>query len=894
MKLLSISIMISGRVLAWSDSLEIRLANKSIVEVSPGSTTNIALVLKNKSTTRKQFYLTIETPESMSQVYDSVMIPVEDQSEELKIFSFYIQEKMKTGNYAIHIVAFNHEDHDKKIGEVDIHFKVKPKYDISVQVRGSPHYVNSGDQVRVEFVVQNLSNTKVNILAEMVNINHVEKETFAIETDSFLVIPVIAATARGITYNIRNSISMTASVTEDPEVKSSASAMFDVLPFNEEKFDAYKRVPVRITGLMMYNSQFPNHNYGAMYNIQGGGVLSKKRKSALEFLFRGPDRQGSPILGTSDAYYLKYTSERANIVGGDYVYGLSQLTEGSRNGRGIEYELKGKKTSLGSFFNIPRFYPELKHIYSTYGSYYPSKKLRFNTGLLNKEYIKGSNAQLATISGRAGIGARANIEFEYAMGQFRNKMSRAYSTSLDASYFKSRVFLNYTEADRQFPGYLMNTRYLSTGLNTIIFKKINISSNYNVNNFHMALDTIYANAPFSENLNFSIGYSFGYSTSLSLGIFKTGREDIQVPKRFKYNEKTMRLTFQSKISNFELRMYGSYGKMDNLIDLQPGELKNIANGEVSMDYKFSKHFFVNGFVSYVGSQQILAHDYTQVFYGGILNLTYPKVNMEFQYQNNYEIVEYYRNRSLISLKSRYALGLHHEISIGINYFEQNRQLNNKQVIGSLNYTYILRVPVAKRDDIGSLQGRVINNGVDKVEGIVFSIDGNIAITDKDGNFKFSAISSGSHMLFMDNSISGINTIAETPGPYKIEIQAGQKYIFAVALTKSSEIKGKIIMEEDVAKNEKGYVPLAEELSTLIIEAGNENEVYRVFTNPDRTFNFLDLRPGNWKVKVYNRGIPKGYKLIKDEYYVDLKPGKTEDIEIVIRKSSRKIQFQTKP
>ena len=100
------------------------------------------------------------------------------------------------------------------------------------------------------------------------------------------------------------------------------------------------------------------------------------------------------------------------------------------------------------------------------------------------------------------------------------------------------------------------------------------------------------------------------------------------------------------------------------------------------------------------------------------------------------------------------------------------------------------------------------------------------------------------------------------------------------------------MEEDVNKNDKGYVPLTEELSTLIVEASSETETYRVFTNPDRTFSFQDLRPGKWKVKIYERGIPKGYKLIKDEFYFDLPPEKTENIEVVIKKSSRKIQFQT--
>lgn len=883
---------ISFSSMAGNDSLEIFKVNTKTVEVSPGSTINIVIMLKNGSVNRKDFYLKMKTPDNLNHGYDSVLVTVEDQSQEMKIFSFYIQETMKSGKYSIHVDAYNPDNNNSKIGDVDIPFIVKPRYDILVQVRGTPRYVYAGSKVTVEFVVQNLSNAKASVFAEIVIINQVVKKSFTIEADSFVVIPVTATTTKDITSYIRNSISMTAMVEEDPEIKSNASGIFDVLPFNQEKFDAYKRIPIRITSLMMYNSQFPDNNFGAMYNIQGGGILSKKKKSSLEFLLRGPDRQGNPILGTSDAYYIKYVSEKAKFVAGDNVYALSQLTEGSRNGRGVDYEWKGKKMSMGSFVNFPRFYPELKQIYSVYGSYYPSKKLRFNTGFLNKEYAIGNQAQLMTASGTAKISSGANVEFEYAMGQYLNQLSKAYATSLEINYFKSRAFFNYTEADKIFPGYLSNTRYISTGLNTSLIKRITLSANYNLNNFNMALDTIYTNAPYSNNLNLSLGYAFGYSTSLSLGVYKSGREDIQIPQRFKYDETSLRLTFQSKINNFEMRMYGSYGKMNNLGDPQQGELNNIANGEISLDYKLNQHFFINGFVSYVGSQQYLVPDYTLFFYGGVVNITYPKINVEFQYQNNYEIVEYYRNRSLISLKTNYAMGTHHELSIGLNYFEQNRSLNNTQILAMLSYTYILRAPLAKRDDIGSLQGKVINKGVDKVEGIVFSIDGNIAMTDKQGNFEFKAITTGSHMLFMDNANSGLNTIAEIPGPYKIEIVAGEKYIFTVALTKSADIKGKIILEEDVKPGEKGYVPLSEELSTLIIEASSENEVFRLFSNADKTFSFQDLRPGKWKVKIYDRGIPKGYKLIKDEYFIELKPEMTEILEVVIKKSSRKIQFQT--
>jgi hypothetical protein len=270
-----------------------------------------------------------------------------------------------------------------------------------------------------------------------------------------------------------------------------------------------------------------------------------------------------------------------------------------------------------------------------------------------------------------------------------------------------------------------------------------------------------------------------------------------------------------------------------------------------------------------------------------------KISIAFQYQNNYEVEEYYNDRSILSLNANYILNKNHEIGVGVNYSLKKNYLDKTQLGANLHYTYTINVPVSRRKDIGSLQGKVINNGVDRVEGILFTLAGNIAISNENGEFKFPLVKTGSYFLFMDNSKLGINTIAETPGPYKIEILPGQMYNFEVSLTKSGKITGKINIVEDENKDKKGFIQIKEELKTMIIEASNGNEVYRVYTNQDGTFNFNDLRPGQWKVKVYDRGIPKGYKIETDEFIVNLISEQVATINVKVLKQSLMIKFQKK-
>ena len=98
-------LLISFAVLAGNGDLEIQLINKNKIELTPGSTSNIVIMLINNSETAKEFHLKINTPKGWSQITDYTSVIVEKASKKLKIFSFYIQESTKVGDYTIYIDA---------------------------------------------------------------------------------------------------------------------------------------------------------------------------------------------------------------------------------------------------------------------------------------------------------------------------------------------------------------------------------------------------------------------------------------------------------------------------------------------------------------------------------------------------------------------------------------------------------------------------------------------------------------------------------------------------------------------------------------------------------------------------------------------------------------------
>ncbi len=885
-------ILFSLAVLA-NDDAEIQLINKKKVELSPGSNFNVALRLINNSDSEKEFHLKISTPQGWSQLVDYSSVIVEKQSAKLKIFSFYVQETTMVGDYIIGIKAFTSSG-NTTIGSVDVPVYVKPKYGIQTKIMNKPEYVIAGDTLSVEFMVQNLSNTEANISVEIRNLKVVESSIYKLGPDSVVFVRVFVVTRKDIIRYYMQSVSLTASIIESPETTSAVSGIFDVLPSSKVKFDAYNRIPTRVSGLFVTDNNLGDRKYGAMFDIRGAGMLTKKNDRRIEYHFRGPNRQGNPTLGQTDEYYVKYSSIKSNAVVGDNSYSLTPLTEGARGGRGVGYEHQLKKLGVGAFVNFPRFYPSVNRVISAYGTYKANEKLKLLVGYLNKAFITNNSAQLFTISGESSPFSWAAIEFEVAAGMAYGKTTLAYSTALNLRYSRYRVFFNYIKANVGFPGYLTNSKQLSVGINTTFLRKIGVTINYNLNHFNIALDTMYSNAPYSTNLVASIGYQLNYFHSFNIGVSMRGREDMSLIKQFHYKELTARIGLKSRIKRFDLNVYGAIGKTENLLIIKEGELTNVLNMNLSMRYSIGDNISASGFVTYQGGQQYLTNDFTRFLYGGRVIANWKnKIATSLQYQNNYEVEDYYRDRSIFSLDIMYLLNKHHEFGINVNYDLRKNELNETRLSARLNYTYTINIPVSKREDIGSFHGKVINNGVENIDGIMFTLMGNSAITDKNGEFDFPVVKTGTYFLFMDYSNSGLNSITEEAGPYKIEILPSQKYQFEVSLTKSAEITGSVVIEEDENAEKKGFVGIKEEVRNLIIEVKKGDEVFRMFTKNDKSFHFQDLRPGEWIFKVYDRGIPKGYKIVNNEINVNLVSGEVKNINVIIKKISRRIKFQKK-
>jgi len=879
---------------AGPGDLEVRLLNEKRKEMVAGSTSNFLIMLINHSDTLKEVQLKLITPDnSWSQITDYSSTLIEKNSSLNKIFSIHIPENTKAGNYSIELEAFE-KPGSQPFGKVNIPIYVKPRYEIVVDKLKAPRYLFSGDTVGVKFLIRNLSNMDVKVAATIINGKKQEIRNFRIPTDSVILTNVSVSVPKNLSYYTQQNITLTASITDKPETESSCSYSFDIIPSGNVKFDGYNRLPVKVSGILATNNRKEKRDYGTMFDIRGGGLINETKNQKLEFHLRGPDRGGNPILGLNDEYYLAYSSPHTVIFLGDNNYRLSDLTESSRSGRGIKLQYNFDKLSVGSFFHFPRYYPGIKQIFSFYTDYKINQKIRFSAGYLTKFDTINNNAKLLTFSGFINPFSWGNTEFELATGLQQDQMTKAFRSTFNINYSIFSSHFSFTYADPGFPGYFSNSSYVSSGITANLRKKGSISMNYDLNRSNLALDTLYANAPYSKNINVLTSYRMSPNNSVSFGAYIIGLEDRAAKPLFNYNKYAGRLNLQSKVRRINLNIQGELGKILNFLGAKNGDMTNFYNGYFLLKYAFNESISASGFVNYQGGQQYLITGFHRFYYGGSLQASLKKKTyISFDYQSNYELKEYFRERSLLSFQMHHQLNPNHEFELGTNYNLVKNSLDKKELSIQFRYTYTINIPLSKKKDVGSLTGKVINLGLEQVEGIILNLNGNIAMTDKNGNFEFPMVKIGTYILVMDESNVGLNTIAGVPGPYRVTIEPGRETRFEILLTLASRIRGRLVIQEDEKSGKMGYYPVKEEIDKLIIEASNGTETFRILTGRDGTFSFDDLRPGNWHIKIYPNGIPQGYQLDSDQFNFNLSPGKEENLDVIIHKKSREIKLQNK-
>lgn len=879
-------------LLAGQNGIELKYLSDQRKEVVAGLTSNVLVQIVNSSGDYREVELRVNKEKSVfRQIPDVAVTGIESKGLSNKILSIYIPGNTKSGDYNLIVESFI-KGEQTPFGSVSIPLFVKPKYGISVQKQYSPEFLVSGDTLGLKFFITNFSNMEVSVNASITSSNKTETRFYKIPMDSTVNVSVTVKAPENLTFQSRNFISLSAAVNERPDTETSESYLIDFLPGKDVKFDRFNRYPVTIAALAVATNRRGSFDYAYMYDINGEGFLNVDKRRKLDFHFRGPDRRGNPLLGLNEEYFINYSSPKTQISLGDNNYRLSDLTESSRYGRGGEISQKLGKLSVGAYFHMPRYYPLIKYVSSFYFDLNFGNAARFKTGYVGKFDKENNIDHLVSLSGQINPFSWFRSEFEIAAGKQPESITKAYKANFNITTSFISTHFSYLYADPDFTGFLKNSSFLTSGLSLNLFKRLSISANYDVNRSNLNLDTIFVNAPYSENIGVNATLRMGMNSSVVLGAQMISMEDRAETKLFNYKKYAGRFVLSTRLKRLSLSLNGEVGKSQNLLEQREGELTDYYNGNLSLKYSLNKSFSISGFANYQGGEQYMITGFKRLYFGGSFQANIRQRSFfSLDYRNNYELKDYYQDRSLFSMSLSQRIGRRHELNLGVNYNLMKNSIDKKELNVQLKYSLTLNVPTSRKKDVGRLKGKIINSGVESVEGVVINLNGNIAITDKEGNFDFPALKTGSYLIAIEAGSAGLNAIPATPGPFRVTIEPGKEATFEVMLTKSAKINGALIIREDEKSGQKGFYPVKQEVENLIVEASSEKEVFRLLTGTGGKFSFNDLRPGTWNIRVYKNGLPQGYIMENDKFTLNLISGTETSMDVVLIKKSREIKFQ---
>jgi hypothetical protein len=874
-----------------AEDLELKLLGGKKKEVDAGTNINVMVMVTNKTNIARNFQIKLSTQgDGWKFLSDYSSNAIGKNANVNRIVGIHIPNNIQAGDNTIEIEAIDNES-NVSFGKIQIPISISVKYNLEIDRFKSPHFLFSGDTLSTLYQVRNLSNCDVNVRMKLTDGQISKNESYFIKKDSSILYRYFVSVPKKLDMYTQRLVVLNAEILDKPDTEIFDAFPFEIFPTDIPTFDPYIRFPVKVTGLAAATNRMGGFIYSTMYDIQAMGPIGDaSKKQTLEIHLRGPDRTGNPLFGLNDEYYLKFLTPKVEFAVGDNNYGLSDLTESSRNGQGIRLQYNFKKLSFGGFYNHPKYFPELKHVFSAYTCFAFDPLNQFKFGLLSKIDTTNKNVQLLTLSSNVKPFSWLTTNLEAAVGQRGSSWSKAYQAYLQLSSSFVTSSINYTYADVDFPGFVRNTKRLYTGL-SLNLKSFSISLSYNYNSSNLALDTIYSNSPITQGYSVSTNFKLAKNHSLSLGAFSSSSKDQSVIPLFDYSKYSGRLSVQSLFGPLSVSLQGDAGKVKNYLQGNL-EMTDYFSTGLNLGLKLTKFLTASGNLNYQGGLKGIT-GMENIYYSGILlaNLN-ERLTTSLQYNSNFEWQYYTSDRSLFSLDLRSNINKNNQISIGANYNLVKNSLDTKEYGIQMRYTHTFNLPISRRKDMGTLSGKLINHGVDKIGGVRLNLNGYITITDKEGNFKFPAVPIGIQSLVMDESSFGLNVIPEIAGPFLVNIQPSKSTFFELAMTKSARIEGRIVVQEDLNSKQKGYIQVKDQIDKLVVEASCGTEVFRVLTNRDGIFKFEDLRPGKWQVKVFPNGLPQGYQLLTPQFNLLLTSGKDEKLEVQVQKKARQVHIQS--
>lgn len=859
--------------------------------VKPGAHYTLFFTIKNTSKLTREIRSDLSIPPSFKILLKPRKSILKAGESVRQMLMFRVGKRAASGVVS---AVFSVIEGDEKVRSLPVEFIVKSVSKISVSLVESPKYLRTETEFSCIYSVSNLGNQTEYVSFESKNALELSPKNMRMIPDTTVLVRVrqkVPETIGRSTIVLNNLRARIAS----KDTVFSERVSVTVYPKGIRKPDLYHRFPIEFSGVFGNLKGLDTISF-FKYKISGHGYLDVKEKHYLSFEYSGPNQIEIPRFGEYEYYSVSYRNKWMETTVGDVSFSLSSMTENSRSGRGAVFMFKTKKGEWSSFFVQPRFTSQISDAYGFKGTYFLTEKITLKGGFMSRSLYENDvtfSSILCSLEGAYNLkGLKVNSELAFESNQFSNGWGGAIS--LFYQYKKINIGSNIQYSDKNFKGYLRNSKQMLSYARWQVNQKIQVSGSLYSTAINPVKDSInFTSFPRVKKYQLGFSYRINPKNRLKLSAYFREKEDQQTPKSFNFQERLLSVTYQFKNKHkWDINWRNQFGNSTNFLS-DTIAAKQVLYSTANLRYNFSKHFVlgVNGtFQSTNKNAEDNALVQSFYFGGDLQYIMGNDLNISLFYKNDYDIDAFTQEQSFVEASVNYRYKNKHKIALSAAVSSLSAIADKKELFVSASYTFVLNMPLSKNKTVGTINGLVKDQDGKGCEGVLLFIDDKMAVSDAKGRFYFYKLEPKEYLILVKQSSLPKGKIMLTNLPFVVSVLPNKEHNVLFSVGASARVAGKVVFKRIKTTESVKFVKT---LPKLIVKITKGDQKYLTQMDKKGYFYFNELSPGLWTVELLVKGLTKDFHFAEVKKTMELHSGEEKELVFYVTNKKRKVRKSRK-
>ena len=909
---LAASLLVLAQTATAADDISITPGQRQIIANKPGIIT-LRFEIENRSGQAQQLEESLNLPEGWELVTNTAPFLLASGAREVRLIHVVAPRGTASGAYNIGYQVAS-QNNGGLISAQTVTVQMAAQAGVKLAAIAPPSSLLGGEDFAVDFILENTGNRAVTY-----QLDGSDEENYITAVE-----PKALTLAAGASGNIRIKGKIPREIEETSSYRvtlgargggklAEESVSIPLIARTPKGLGKYQKLPGKLT--TRYTQQQRNNadggsssEYQAQVEYYARGAIDQAGQHNIEMRLRnGKDSTANNTDNNQQAeYQFNYDNGELEVKTGHHSFNGSHLSGNSLSGIGIEATYAPKNAKKRQPLEARVFTGKSRDGDTTQkkvaGAAVRYQWDEFETGA---SVIQHETAATVTEPAKKDTVTSVNAGWRGESVGIRTEAAadndgKAWSIDANGQWQDLGVNASYLQADATFDGSNTDTKQAFANARYQIDDKTSaeVGTRHTRNNLkHDLSKEIRQDKEHTARISRRFGDE--QQIEVSVGHRQRKEQDLRPTPTTDRDITATTLEYQHQFETFHVRAELARGsRKDRIKTSAKGHKKGL-----TISWKPIKALSANAFYSI--SRDLDSEGKT--FSAGV-NGTYQlnsKTALSGYVQRNQNASE---NTHADSFEARLTHDMKRRGTLGINARRTNSQASDGKTsqdnVVHLEYSVPLDAPIRKRNNIGSVRGKVRYAADQRpASEVVVQMGGQYAVTDQQGEFTYPDVVAKDYTLQVDASRPNTQgyMLSSEGEEASVSVQASQTITPVLELHPASRLSGKLQLYEvdTVASvfepNNTNNLRPGNGLGRVLIELrplGNTGKriVHKRTTLHDGSFSFVGIPPGQWQlVVVDSEKVPANYRLEQTQFEIDLSSGGTQEVLIRALPSAQSIK-----